>query len=308
MVKTIFNLLIVCIGITIISCERKAEKNLTVEISDKIVKTILESIHDPIENSGKVDYSSKISEQSSMTTSVFNRKGALISKSIFNSMGNLERKVTLKFDEGDNNVEMNYYSSNGLQSGKRINKFDDMNKLIESNEFDANGKIISKQTTVVNSDGNKVTITYILINGSFVKTLESILNKNEHNSENYYFTDNTLVRRDTSKYDGNGNRVETIQYDLLKNEKTIAQYKYDNRNNNIELMVLNNNLMITSKVISTYDDRNNVVETLTYGMLGSLTKRVNHTYEYDDALNWTKDITFVNRKPVYVTLHRIEYY
>ena len=299
---------LVCFGIAIVSCERKALEKQEIEQSKRQIKILTESIHDPIMNSDRLEYNERSSKNSFITRSVFNSEGDLIDKSVFNSMGNLDQRITLKYDKHGNNFETDRYSSNGSISGKIISTFNSSDKLIESREVDAKGKMIGKQSVGYNSDGNTSIVSYKLIGGEFIKTQERVTDGHERNIENHYFTNGKLTSKDINRFDVRGNRIEVLQEFLLRNEKTITQYKYDKQNNNIETIVLDSNLMLTARVISRYDDKNNLIETLTYGILGSLIKRVKHTYEYDDASNWTKEITFVNSKPVSVTIHRIEYY
>jgi hypothetical protein len=306
--RVINYLQILCTAIAILSCERKVKENLAIEeLPGKRIKTLMESTHDPIENSGKVEYDTKNSRNSLISKLVFNSNSGLISKSVFNSLGNLESKIIIKYDRNGNTVETDTYGSNGSLLTKRVNDFS-LNKLIESKEFDAKGKMTEKQTVNFNSDGNEITITFKEIGGRLIKTIESVVNKQGNNTENYYFTNETLTRTEINKYDTRGNRIETAQYDPARKEENITHYKYDGENNNIEVVKLNTNLMIVSKVISTYDDKKNVVETRTYGILGSLTRHVRYAYEFDEAFNWTKQITFVNNRPISVTLHRIEYH
>ena len=267
----------------------------------------MESVHDPMKNS-ELGYSDKPTENSIVTESVFNKKGVLIRKSVFNSMGNLEKKSTFKYDQQGNLLEVTHYGLNNVVTGKEINRFNSQNKLIEHTETGANEKIINRQDIQRNGDGTAIIRSYVLTSGRFVKVKESGLNEREQPIWNSYFTNGTLVATDTSGYDSHHNRLEEIYYDLKKNEKTVTQYKYDNRKNITGVIELNNNLMISSKVLSKYDAQNNLIETLSYGMLGNVIKHVRHTYEKDDAGNWTQDVMIVNSKPVSVMLHRIEYY
>ena len=267
----------------------------------------MESVHDPMKNS-ELGYSDRPIENSIVTESAFNKRGALIRKSVFNTMGNLEKKSTFKYDQAGNLLEATHYGLNNVVTGKEANRYNSQNKLIEHTETGANEKIINRQDIQRNDDGTAIIRSYVLARGRFVKVKESGINEREQNIWNAYFTNGTMTASDTSGYDANHNRVEEIYYDLKKNEKTVTQYKYDNRKNITGAIELNNNLMISSKVLSKYDAQDNLVETLTYGMLGNVIKHVRHTYEKDDAGNWTRDITIINSKPVSVTLHRIEYY
>ena len=291
--------------VSILSCERKPI--LTTERPQKQIRNILESNHDPIENEGGVDYLPEISEHSVIIKSAFNRKGDVLNYAQFNSRGTIAGRVINTYDEKDNLVESVMYDNKGI-SGKRINKFNSLNRLIESEEFDAYDKKIEKQTVRFDSRNSKIVVVHKWGNGTFIKTSESLYNEQDQNIENFYFSDNTLIRKEINQYDSQGNRIETIQYYPSKNEERTVHFKYDSLHNVVESVVFNNSLMIESKVITNYDVQHNIVEQFTYGIKGNLKEYVKHQYEYDETGHWTKDITFINKKPVSVRIRKIEYY
>ena len=280
---------------------------LTAERPQKQIRNILESNHDPIENEGGVDYLPEISEHSVIIKSVFNRKGDVLNYAQFNSRGTIAGRVINTYDEKDNLVESVMYDNKGI-SGKRINKFNSLNRLVESEEFDAYDRKIEKQTVRFDSRNCKIVLVHKWGNGTFIKTSESLYNEQDQNIENFYFSDNTLIRKEINQYDSQGNRIETIQYYPSKNEERTVHFKYDSLHNVVESVVFNNSLMIESKVITNYDVQHNIVEQFTYGIKGNLKEYVKHRYEYDETGHWTKDITFINKKPVSVRIRKIEYY
>ena len=291
--------------VIILSCDRK--EALTTERSQKQIKIIIESMHNPIEIDGEVESLPEISEHSFIIKSVFNRNGDLLNNAQFNSRGNIEGRVIHTYDEKNNLVESVMYDIKGI-SGRRIYKFDDLNKLIESDDFDAYEKKIGKQTIRFDSGDRKMVVVHKWGNGTFVKTSESLYNQHDQNIENLYFSDNRLIRKEINQYDSQGNRIETIQYYPSKNEQRTVHFKFDSLHNLIETVVLNSSLMIESKVITNYDEQHNIMELFTYGIKGNLKEYVKHRYEYDETGNWTKDITFINKKPVSVRIRKIEYY
>ncbi len=267
----------------------------------------MESIHDPIKNSEVVEYRPEISENSFLIRSVFNQKGDLLRKDKLNSRGNVEESETLKYDERNNKIESTVYHIRDVLS-KRVSKFNDWNKLIEINEFDSYGKRIGKQISWFDATGKRIDQVLTLFGGVLVITSESVFDEREHNIENYYFSDETLTSKEINRYDSQGNRIETIQYYPFKKVERITHFKYDSLHNNIETIVLNGSLMIESRAIMKYDEKHNVVERFTYGIKGNLKEHVQHKYEYNEVGHWTKDITFINKKPISVTLRVLEYY
>lgn len=294
--------------LTFLSCERKGGEAVENQLSKKQIKILIESIHDPLVTTGKVEYNPKNSSSSVIAKSLFNSNGSLASKSIYNSLGNLKSKVAFQYDKKGNVTQTNFYSSNGVLSRKKINFFDPQDKLIESKEFDDKGKQSEKQIVNFNNDGHKVITTFKVKGGNFVKASESVFNSQGLNIENYYFTNETLVRSEINRYDTNGNKIETSEFDPSNNTEKVTHYKFDDQNNNTEVVELNSSLMITSKVICKFNDKRELTDSMTIGILGNIKRHVRYMYTYDEATNWVQKISFVNNQPVSVTLHRIEYY
>jgi len=282
-------------------------KDLKVEAPSKKIKKIMESIHDPLENSEGIEYEPESSEDSFITESSFNTRGDLVKKDKFNTSGNLEWREIYTYDGNRNNTEIIFYHFKTI-TFKKINVFDNSNRLMESNVFDTSGKNTGRQTVGTDGNGRKVVHEYAFVKGNLVKTSESLYDQTDHHVENQYFSDRRVTLHEIHQYDTAGNRIQTFQHYPLKNQERTTYFKYDARNNNTETIVLNSSVMIESKVVTTYNDRNNVVQLLTYGINGNLKEYKKHAYEYDEAGNWTKDILFVNQKPVSVTVRKVEYF
>lgn len=267
----------------------------------------METIHDPLELDGGVDYRSEISKNSFITQSSFDQRGNLLSKDQFNSSGNREWRTIWKYDERGNLTESATYHFKAATS-KRVNKYNAANKLMESNAFDETGKNTQQEIVKSDSSGRTMKVMYLFEKGILVKTSEGFFDEKGNNVENHYFTDTRLTGKEINRFDNRGNRVETIIQYPVKKEERITHYKYDSLNNTIETIALNGSLMIESKIIVRYDDQHNVVELVSYGIKGNVKERIGHHYEYDGEGNWIKDITFENKKPVSVRVRKIEYY
>jgi hypothetical protein len=309
MVKILISSLqIICVAIALISCEQKPKRDEIKEKSSQRIKSIMESIHDPIENAGALENQLAIREGSSMIKFAFNPKGYLLAKSTFDSKGNLEKKITYKYTAAGDTLETAMLGFNETPMSKWINKFDSQRRLEESTEVDARGKVIGKRMVKRTSDDTTRITTYSQMRGELVRTKESYIHAKNSGTKNLFFSNGKVIQEESISYDDRGNKIEMDQFFPLKKERSITQYKYDQQNNNIETIIVNSNLMITSKVVSHYDKRNNIIETLIYGIMGRLEKRFSHAYEYDEFSRWTKHIVFESNKPVSVTIHRIEYY
>lgn len=307
-VKTIIvQLVIIFIGMMLIACIQKAGEN-PIEKPSTRIKSIMESVHDPIENGGELESQSTIREGSSMIKFSFSPKGVLLAKSTFDSKGNLEGKTIYKYSAAGDTLETLRYSFNESLISRWINKFDLQHRLVESREVNESGKTIGQKIVEENNSNTTNVITYSQVRGNLVKIMESHVDEINRSAKKFYFSNEKMIREDSISYDDRGNRIETNQFFPLKMKKRITQFKYDSLNNIIEQVVLNDNLMITDRIVSNYDKNNNVIETLTYGVMGKLEKRLSHTYQYNEASHWTKRITFKNGKPALITIHRIEYY
>jgi hypothetical protein len=288
------------------SCEKNMSNDGRATGENIKIKMMMESIHDPILKAGKFKVSPKLSKDSFLYESYFNKSGTLVRRSAFNLKANLQSSVLFKYDKNNNNIECITYNSNGSLASKKVNKFDSENKLIEGYEFDDRKKIIGK-TTRNDSAGYQVFTCYEWISRELVKTLERVFDKNGNNVANYYFSDRALESKEIRRYDTNRNLLETIQHYPLTREQIVTRFKYDEQNNKVEDIVLKNNL-VTSKTMSKYDARNNLTETFSYGVQGTLKGHHKYLYEFDTEGNWTKRINIFNDRPTSVSIRQIEYY
>lgn len=277
------------IGMAISSCQSKGET--TLELTDRRVKSMLESIHDPVGNANTFECNSEVSEDSFISELLFNSKGVLLKESKFDSDGNLKWRAAFKQDDKDNTIQLNVYTSNGSVLNKTTNKFDSANHLIERNIMGENGKLISKQTVKLTSDGYRIITLYKLVKGSFVKALESVFDKRKLNTLNSYFINEA---QEIYIYDLNGDRISN-DYALLSAgsrqviesafEKTLIssyltdeslkssdQHEYNSDGNRIETIQyfpLNNRQIITRY---TYGKNRMEVVTLTGNLMISSKK------------------------------------
>lgn len=297
---------LVMIAYLLMACKR----NMTVQqetnsLTPKI-KTIIESVHDPIKNSGALEHAPEVAENSITTRTSFNQKGQLVSVYKYNSRGNLESREVFHYDEKGNIIETLQYELKNLKK-RKINSYDAKNQLIESKSYNAEGKNIEKLTVQFIND-IKTIITYEWINGSFQKTSTQSFNSLKQNIENLNFERSALIRKEANHFDQEGNLIVAIESYPFRKEETIVHYKYDSSQNRIESITLNSSKVIEAKQINTYNEKRLIVDQFTYGLLGNLKEHLKHVYEYDKVGNWTKDVTFINKKPVLIKIRKIEYY
>lgn len=283
------------------------ESNVSEEKPGKSIKRIMETVHDAYDNEGAIAFASETSLHSAITRSHFDKRGNLTTKQIFDYKGAPQWRFIYKYDSRGNAIEEHVYQYSEVLLRKHLNKFDESNKVIESSVLDVNGQVSNKIVIQPEVEGGKFITIFTPAPGGFVKTMECILNKAGDTLEYAQFNNRSLIRKVSHQYD-NSNRIETTEDKVIEKERRITHYKYDERNNVTEQVILDGSLLILSKETFTYDDKNNLAEIRTYGIMGSLVYLVSYTYEYDKESNWTKRITYQNKTPVTVTLHQIEYY
>ena len=169
------------VGAIILSCQPKGERPL--DQTNKRVKSVLESIHEPVGNADTFEYRPDVSEDSFISELLFSDKGVLLKESEFDSNGNLKCKAAFTYDGKGNTLQRDVYASNGSLISTLKSKFDSDNQMIERNVIGENDKLISKQTAKPNSDGYRVITTYKPVKGSLAKTLESIFDKRNFNTQ-----------------------------------------------------------------------------------------------------------------------------
>ena len=294
-------------GLLLFSCEKSNTEKSTSLKSGKPIKKIMETIHDAYDNQGTMDFAAETSIHSTITRTLFDKNGNLVSKQIFDYKGVPQWRHIYKYDSSGNIIEQHVYQYSEVLLRKHLNKFDESNRLIASSVLDGNGRVSNKIVIQPEVNGGQFITTFSTARGGFVKTMECILNKEGDTLEFVQFNNQSLIRKVSHQYD-NTNRIETTEDKVIEKERRITHYKYDERNNVSERVKLDGSLLILSKETFTYDDKNNLAEIRTYGIMGSLVDLVTYTYEYDKESNWTKRITYENKTPVTVTLHQIEYY
>jgi len=292
--------------LSLFSCDKKETvSNLDVSVPPS-VKTIMESIHDPIDSRG-LQYKSEISDNSCIVKSLFSAQGSLLEKEKFNQKGNLEWREVNSYDKSNNLTKQVLYHFREI-SHKTINRFNESNHLIESKVFDADGKLVEKKLAQFNSMEERTVTLYSLRKGVLEKTSISVFNKSGDNTENQFFTEKKLVRHELNKYDNRGNRTEYLEIDINSGGKKLTHFNYSTRNDMTEMITLNASRMIESRITYAYDSGHHLIKRSSYGVAGNRQGSKDFVYEFDAAGHWIKQITFEKRRAISITVRNIEYY
>jgi hypothetical protein len=290
----------------LLSCERKDTQSVVSAKPRSSIKVVMESIHDPIDNRG-LQYAPEISENSYIVKTFFTAQGNLRAKEKFDQKGNLEWREVNSYDQSNNLIKQVLYHYQKV-SRKTINQFNKSNQLVQSVTFDLDEKIIEKKLAQFDNGGNCILTTYIMKRCVLEKESASVFNRNGNNTENRFFTDKKIVREELNKYDNRGNRTKCLEIDINSRERKLRHFNYNTQNDMTEMITLNTNLMIESRISYSYDRGHRLTKLSIYGVAGNHQASKDFLYEFDATGQWIKQITFEKRKAVSITVRSIEYY
>lgn len=282
--------------------ERKVDKKQNL-ITDKKIKSILLSVHDPIEKTNGQQHYPEVAKHSILVKSIFNRQGALVQQEKVNDLGNLISRDVFKYNPKGQLLEQVQYQYNKV-SEKRTYVYE-ADEFIEMRLYDAGAQIIGKETVIFEPNQQKRIIAWTLLKEAYSKKEEKVMDAHGNVLELHRYTRDVPSYSEYNRYDDQGNRITSFQRDPT-GEKTL-HFKYDGANNNIETVVLNSSQMIESTIRSKFDSYHNPMEITTAGIQGPA-RTEKHRYEYDAFGQWIKDVAYWQGKPVSVTVRRIEYY
>jgi hypothetical protein len=246
----------------------------------------------------------KFKTLSSTIASRFDSAGKLIESSEVYAEGQMISKQIVSIDSNRNRIATTY---------KLVRK-----KFVKTSEcaFDNKDLVILKNTYtkelfenndqhVFNAKGEMIHAGYSIQSDGRIQHIESVL-ENRYSYLEDYSNNQDLQSSEIIEYDADGNKVESIQYFPKASKQIITRYKYEK--NNIEIVVLTGNQMISSKKTLLFNEHSNLVELIQYDMGGHKQEHQRHLYEYDQAGNWIKHKTIVNNKSIEVVIRQIEYF
>jgi hypothetical protein len=134
----------------LISCtaQNKQKNSLTEENLKGSVKSVREFSFDAVDKFGEISKGERKREKPIEEDYYrkYNDKGNQIETNYYKSDGSLRLKHTYKYDDKGNKIEWNAYYSNGRQSSKYTHKFDDKGNRIENNVYKSDGRLSSTYT------------------------------------------------------------------------------------------------------------------------------------------------------------------
>jgi hypothetical protein len=107
-----------------------------------------------------------------------------------------------------------------------------------------------------------------------------------------------------SKFDNEGNKIESVHYDNLGIKEYTETYKYDEKGLVIEET---SDFLRTSKKKYTYDDNGNILKVKEYSIKEVLIGEETYEYKFDNKGNWIVRLFFINGKPNFIEEREITY-
>lgn len=161
-----------------------------------------------------------------------------------------------------------------------------------------------------NKIGNKIEENWYWSDGSLHKKVTyKYDNKGNKTEENTYDSDGGLDYKGIYKYDDKGNIIEENTYNSDGSLFLKTTYKYDGKGNKTEENSYDSDGSFDFKSTFKYDNKGNIIERNLYNSDGSsYLKKYTFKYEYDEIGNRLKKTTFKNGIPESITEREIKYY
>jgi outer membrane protein assembly factor BamD (BamD/ComL family) len=229
----------------------------------------------------------------------YDGNGKIVEQLEYDLKGSIITRDTYKYDETGNKIELLIYV-HGKISFRHTYKYNEDGKILEELNYNyrLDGSVIDRITKKYDLKGNLIESTdYYMVSGN----VDHFIYKYDENGklvEEYFSNGDISFVRETNKYDGKGNKLESSKY--LKNGRLYDHetYNYNENGNLLEhSRYLEGNLKNQEKY--TYDERGNVLEfwkltpsSLRQGQLSQLL--LEETNKYDGKGNRIEHSTDVS--------------
>jgi hypothetical protein len=200
----------------------------------------------------------------------------------------LKEKLTHKYDEKGNEIELTHCTKGSFLTTIVYNNHDEKGFPIESSHtYKMNDGSINRYKFTTNYSYNK--------KDQVIKEVE--------------YRDGKINSMQKFKYDRNGNRVEWLHFEPDGNLFLTLIFKYDENDQMIEDNAYSADGSYSKKNYYKYGEKGNLIERSSYGSDSGLENKFTYTYHnFDKAGNWLKKIVFQDDKPIEIIERVIEYY
>jgi hypothetical protein len=260
-------------------------------VSRKAVKMVVETNHQSEEQANLPDPERNILTGTFIVKSFFDADSHLLKEEKWSGDGKLEWKEEWTYDDAGNNVECVKYHRDSLVA--RITQEFNSTRLIRSEEYGPQEQLLVRKATSYDRNGTSIVIAHESVQDKFVKSIESMYDSSGRLLENRYFIDQSDDRGDLSSSPRLNNWLRKITY------------LYDTRNNLIQTMEVNSNLVMKSSTSYAYDSLNNPIALIIQPVDKSRAQHFRYEYQYANNGRWTRKKTFLNNHLMSVTIQRI---
>lgn len=312
------------------SAEKEKENSLVSYKLNGKVKTLKTVVHKAIDTVGIIVKGELSAPDNQYPVNIisFNEDGYIVEYKVSGSLNSFEQRLEYKYNEDFNRTGLAFYNSKNEVTRKYDITYNGKNP-VESYYYDDKGKITGKETYVYDDNGNELSSSSYDADGTFRYKFERKYDKN--NNEIEWLGINPNGRKETRQvWEYNDKGLKTVKYfyeryDSLINKET---FKYDEKGNLVEHNAFtpeggqgffsndhafdkNNYVLgdtILSRIVNKYDENNNLIERYFYDNKGKVYLTYEYKYKYDEAKNWIQKIEYIDKKPVWIEEREIEYY
>lgn len=283
--------------VVLISCKGNMKKEKTdlerLHYNGK-VKMVTYKIYRAIDDSGKA----KKGMIASKVVTMCNRNGYFVEQDNYKAGEQLNYRIIRRYDTTNNDLNeedrmetVMVYLSQGNQKGDSVK----LDKDIYTYKKDANGNNIEVKVSRNNKPAYKDVNTFDQ-KGNITYTEE-------------YAPWDTLYKKEFFKYDEKGNMIEKMETGIDTANHIKYSYKYDDKGNVIECLSVEGKTGRSSKDIMKYDDKGNIIEDINTDNTGYVIWSWRYEFtDFDKNGNWTKEVSYSDKKPSAITERTIEYY
>lgn len=221
----------------------------------------------------------------------------------------LQRVYTTEFNKEANKTSYIQYKLDGSVSSKQLYTYDEKNNLIEDNSYTSYGELFIKTTYKYDNKGNIIEEILFEDNYPPLKQLYKYDDRGNLIEKEQYNPDGFCWNKILYEYNDRGNMVEENHFSSedLHVEKKL--YKY---NDNGDIIEVESHYSLDSsfnyKVLSIYDDKSNLIEYSYIKDDNSQPSKEIYKYKFDKKGNWITSTTFKDGIPQNKTEREIEYF
>ena len=215
---------------------------------------------------------------------IYSKKRKQKEEMLYGEDGILLEKTITKLNSVGNPTQSIVINSQGKIQEKNTYQYDEKNRLLKQSGYDAKGKLSERSYYTYHNDVLNQYLSFSEFENKKI-LYKYDANKNPIEMMIYDSKTNAFLEKITQKFDVQKNIVETTNWDEKNVLKSITAYKYDEKGNQIEYIVLDSNKNIQDSYTFSYqyDKQGNWIAQTVYRdkekQMESRTERIIEYYE-----------------------------